>query len=439
MAETKPTVVERPIPPGKGEKTPLDTSLEDKIAKARANFEQSHADLFPKQLDGTDTASPEATPPASPPAEAPAIGEIDATDQPAPAEPEPSAPAPEAAKPAEPQPAPTEPSLAERKDNRDYRDIRKMERELRRLDKQLEERRKQVEAATAQPAPVQAPAPVAQPAPQPTDDDPLGIKATVQEQFTKFSQDQQAAQAARDAQAEEDRTRNQLNVEETAFRQSHPDYDDAIAHMVMMERTRYQRSGGALVDGNILMNDPKMAPVIEKIADTFVAIPHPDRAGVVLYADRTKLGADQLVNAREISDTEAAQALATDLWIGQQRNKIIKGAQAQGRPIPEVVWEVAKEMMYTPKPPLATANSAPAPAAAPAGQSVAEKIRQQARAAAAGKSLSSVTTSGAVTGTPVITTLTQLMKFRAEDPKAYSEYVATMSRRDPNWHRNLSP
>jgi hypothetical protein len=199
-------------------------------------------------------------------------------------------------------------------------------------------------------------------------------------------------------------------------------------------------SGAADAMARVYQNDPKMAPIVERIADEYVAVADEKAPLGVRYLERDKVTGP----SRELSDTEAARVLATDIWIGEQRNFLIRNARASGKPVPEVVYEVARDMGYAPNPNAVAVRPNGTPAATPAAPNgtpqptVAERIRQQARASAAGKSLSAVTTGGAPDLTlPQIRTMQQWMDFRKKDPAGAARYMEQMNKISSTWHHQL--
>jgi uncharacterized protein YfiM (DUF2279 family) len=417
------------------EKTTFEREMDEKIARARQAVETKFGNLEepPAELPTIPDVSaevPEPPAPAEVPPAAPAPKPVPKT-----VEPPPTAPAEEPTPvAAAPEPAPVPKVETRPPENFDWREFRRQQRELRKLEKEMEELRKQKADAAA---PTAVPAEVPSPAPA-TEDDPFGVNKALKEVETlkadrERDRQEYEVQRRRD---QENQLRAELNQQESVFVAKQPDYYDAINHMVNFETRRFHMAGLASMHGNQLLRDPQYAPVIEKIADDYVAIPDANSPRGFNLVERSKA----TEGAREISDAEAAQALATDLWIGARRNEVIQAAKASGRQIPEVVWDLAGAMGYQPKPiPGAAAPAANSAAAATApAQSVAEKIRHQAKVSAAGKSISQA--SGGMpteSGPKQFKTLAELMAFRKADPAGYLRYQKEMSAINPAWHRDL--
>lgn len=425
-------------------KTSLETDLDARVKKAQEQIQEGHADLFlggAPPAEPAPAASPDAAPAepetslaaapdegVEPPAEpAPAV-------EPAPAEPpaEPATePAPGAEPPAEPpasgaEPAPraaAEPEVQPPGQKMDWKRYRELERETRRLKRQLEAKGKPA-TSTAAPETAAPAAPTTTPAaqPEPSEDDPFGVKAEIR-----------ASEERMRAQLEETNRRNeeqavtvQIGQQEAAFRQEHPDYDDALKFIVEKERQRYISSGGAFVRGQRLLNACEEAQDRDPRAKQLL--------GVI----------ERIADEHNMTDAQAATEVAADFWIQERRQEMIEGARGRSVPVPQAVWEVANVMGYTPQAaatPTPRAPGAPAAApAAPAPRTTAEQVRAQARASAAGKSLSSVSTGGADTPPATIRTLSQFNDFMKKDPVAARRWMAQREKEyGPNWHRELLP
>lgn len=423
MAGAKKTPVKvGPTPVGE-RKDPF-ADLDSRVAAARANLETTHSDMFPNATPPAAEAAP-----AAPAAEAPAAPgtEIVEPETPA-AAPEP-APAPEAPKPAPAAAAPAaapaapvaeaapEPEAPKPPTGTDWR-------EFRRIQKEMKKARQQPSAPAAA-----APAPAPAPAPETDADDPFGYKAEIK----RVREDSERRIAEMEARLGNQNTETNLvttiNTQEAAFRTEHPDYDDAINHLVKVETGRYQRSGGARAEATQMLSWLEQQEALPE------GQRHPD-------APKLRNAIDTEGDTRNVDDLTAAMKVATDLYIGRQRNLIVQGAMAEHIPVPQKVYEIATEFMgYQAKarPAAAAAPAAAAPAApAPGTTTVAEQIRRQARASAAGKSISQAASSAATEPEiPQITKLSEWMALRNRDPVAAREYMAAASAVDPRWHTKL--
>jgi hypothetical protein len=419
MAAKKTPVKVGPTPVGE-RKDPF-SDLDDRVANARKNLETSHSDMFPVAVPGAAPA------PDAPPVEVPILAttELVETETPA-AAPEPAAPAPEPAPaPAAPAPAPAPvaaapetpaaPEAPKPPTGIDWREFRRVQKEM-----------KKTGRAPEPGAPAPAPAAAT---PETDADDPFGYKAEIR----KVREESDRRIADMEARLGNQNTETNLiatiNTQEATFRAEHPDYDDAIKHLITVETGRYQRSGGARYEAGEMI----------KWLSTQEALPenqrHPDAA-------RLRTAIDTEGDARNVDDTTAAMKVATDLYIGRQRNLIVQGALAEHVPVPQKVWETATEFMgYQPKARAAADPAAPAPAAlAPAPTTtVAEKIRREARASAAGKSISNAASSAATEpDMPQIKTLKEWAAFHSRDPQGARQYMAEMNATDPKWISRLS-
>jgi hypothetical protein len=273
-----------------------------------------------------------------------------------------------------------------------------------------------------------APAPAAA-TPETDADDPFGYKAEIRKVREESDRRIADMEARLGNQNNETNLVATINTQEAAFRAEHPDYDDAIKHLITVETGRYQRSGGARYEAGEMI----------KWLSTQEALPenqrHPDAA-------RLRTAIDTEGDARNVDDTTAAMKVATDLYIGRQRNLIVQGALAEHVPVPQKVWETATEFMgYQPKArtPALGASPTPAPGPAPAPTTtVAEKIRREARASAAGKSISNAASAAATEpDMPQITKLSEWVALRNRDPQGARDYMAAASAADPRWHTKL--
>lgn len=429
----------------------FEEEMDARVKKARESFEN-------KDQAPTQVTAPLEVPPAEIP-ELPAVGELkeDAPVTPEPpAAPEPPPPAPAEPVPpiaAAPPPAPpvapppaadVPPKPPAQNDGFPWGEFRTQQRKLRALEREAASRQAAADKAAGSGPPTAAPAapaaPAATPPPVGDENDPFGIEATKREIETlrgQMNADRATSEQER-AQNEDRMLRTEINSQEATFVQATPDYYKAIDHMIYVEKHRVTASGLSALRGDAMLRDPNFTPAIEKIADNYVALPDPTSPTGEKIVER-HLGGP---GARELSDTDAATVLATEIHIGEQRNQLIAAARRGGVFNPRVIYDTARAMGYQPgamPPAPAGAPAANGAAAAPA-QSVAEKIRQQAKANAAGKSLSAVPTGGMPTdSSPVIRTLRDLMAFRQSDHRGYLAYQDRMNRSNPNWMRELVP
>lgn len=440
MPDEKPIVITKQRP---GEAPQFERDLEDRVNKAREQFQQSHSELFgPPPAAAAPTEAPATPEPEAPPMELPTADEGAPAGEPAitpsPVA-EPSVPAPAPSVPT-PEPVPP-PAPAPPPDNAALIELRRIDRENRRLRRELEEAKKGTPAAAKPEAPAPATAPAPAPAPEsaPADDDPFGIKAAVRDAVSgvkaEYEQREQE-RFARDQENEQRRYAEELDRSEREFAAKHPDYKDAVDHIANWERQRYQLSGAAMVKASEMMRDPKWHQTIEKVADEFVFVPDPKNPATLLTARRDQLTLDQRAAAREMSDAEAAVCLATDLWISERRNDILQGARLQRKAVPEVVWELATKVAgYSPRG-VAPQASPQEKTSTPA--STAEKIRQAARVNAASKSLSGLSGGAPSTGVqPQVRSLAEWAAWHRKDPAAARAYADRMSRINPRWQQDL--
>lgn len=440
MADEKITPGAPPAALTESPRYTVNKELDEREAHARKAFETSHTELFPDPAAPPAAAVPDA---AEAPAELPTEPvESDAPPIEAPSVHPEEAPAPPAAVSPAPAISPESAAPPEERGNFDWRKYRQLEREKRKLEKQVADLQKpSAVAAPEVPAPaVPAVAPEIQPPSAYDENDPFGVKAAAREEANRVRREQQAEWEQQRAEDQERQELVNIDRAEREFAAKQPDYYDAVTHLANYERSRYQRTGMAQVEAQKMMNDPQWAQAIERVADNYVFIPDPNRPNHLLTAERTKLTAEQMAGAREMTDGDAAVCLATERWIQARRHDVLAGARVTGRPVPEIVWEVAtQDLGYKPRAVAPAANGGIAPAAG--NQSVAERVRQSARATAAGKSLSSV--SGAPTDGTVaqqqIKTLRDYMELRNRDPQAARAYNERMQKVDPAWHTRLAP
>jgi hypothetical protein len=418
----------------------MNKELDDRSKKAYQAFEQAHSDLGAVPGPEAPAAEvPEVVVPELPLEIAPVE-----TDAPEPVVAEPAETPPPAA--AEAEPASASPSAepaappVEKKEPFDWRKFRQQERELRKAQKELAELKAGKAPAPAAPEtaePVAAPAPVEAPAYD--ESDPFGVKAAAKEEGDRVRRELQEKwdrERAADAQKAE---LVEIDNQERNFIATHPDYYDAVAHLANYERSRYQRTGAAQVEAVKMMGDPQWQAAIERVADNYVFVPDPNRPNHLLTAERTKLSAEQMATAREMTDADAAVCLATERWIQARRQDVLNGARATRRTVPEVVWDVAiNDLGYKPRAaaPAAKANGAPPSTDT---RTAAERVRASAKATAASKSLSAVSSSPPIDANSgqQIKTLRDLTDLQRKDPKAFRELNDRMSRSNPSWYRDL--
>lgn len=422
----------------------VEKELDDRAAKAREKFEQSHTELFqPVEPVAPASDIEPATAPTELPAIEPAEAEPAIVEEPAPT-PQPVAAEQSPATSPETSAAPPAPAETKKPEEKvDWRMLRQIQRENKKLQKELEALKagKPVAASAVQPE-VVAPAPVTPAPTQPAYDesDPFGAKAAAREEAARVRAELQADFDRQQAETREKQELAQIDQQEKAFLQQHPDYYDAVTHMANYERSRYQRSGMAAVEAGKMMADPQWEAAIERVADNYVFLPDPNRANHLLTAERSKLTPEQMTQAREMTDEDAAICLATERWIQARRQDVLQGARATRRPVPEIVWDIAtNDLGWKPRAVTPAANGTTQPPVST--MTTAEKIRQSAKASAAAKSLSAVGTAPSAGGAPppAIRSLTEWMDFQRKDPAGARQYMNEMSKRDPQWHRNLQP
>ena len=451
----KPIVITRSKP---GEPPQFEIDLQGRVARAQAQFKQAHGGLYGPPPEITPPETPvETTPlhftPAEPDATLPEANE----DAPSPeSTPEPALVEPPASPPPQPpqDPAPSEPPVTTPvQDSKALNDVRaalrRAERDRKKLERELEELRKAAGTATTPPtsqAPPAAPPATSQASPDGretpvTDDDPFGIKEGIKEVERNLRAEWEQRERTRDERTQQEsqqRFADDLNRNERAFLTEQPDYYQAVQHIADWERQRFQLSGQARRDAARMVNDPQWRPTIERIADEFVFIPDPHHEGILQTIERNKLTAEQSLTAREMNDAEAAVCLATDLWIRDRRNDILQSNSPAD--IPRVVWEIATKVAgYSPQP----KTTAPATTNGNGGRansSAAERIRQQARVNAAARTTANLTSGmPGEPQVPQIRSMAEWSDFHRRDPAGARRYAEQMSRRDPNWHRNLAP
>jgi hypothetical protein len=441
------------------QKTALAREMEARVEERRQQFRQAHTDLF-DETTGETASVPEPTdltalnqPPGEDASHAPAAAEApepvatpEVVAEPPVSEPPAAEPAAEPAAPpvtgatAPQQPSGETPTAQTPRTGPEWAAFRRIERENRRMKKQLEALASGAPTPTPETPPVAAPAqaPVAQPQAPVDDTDPLGIRQIVSAETGPLRE-----QLAREAQMREaQQVRMEIEQQENQFRATHPDYDSTVGAMIQVERRRYATSGRAAVDAATLLNNDQMRQQIEQLADNVVLLAEPN--GGMRFVARNQVPPQLAANCRDISDQEAAEAIATEMWIEARRQDVVSGARAQRRPVPEVAYELAGVMGVrgqggAPAAALAVRNGNGTVAPAPSGQTVAERIRQSARATAAGRSIASASGGAPPIGQPARHTLSSLMALRARDPEAYNNYIAEQKAIDPQWHRKLTP
>lgn len=436
-------------PPRPHGRASFEVDLDGRTSRAMEQFKQAHSDMF--------GPPPETTPPALPVetttldlTPTPAETELPVADENAPAEP-PATPAP---KPVEatrtPEPKPETPPVQDSKALNEVRAaLRRAERERKKLERELEELRGKASPSSPPSAPPPAPQTPAIAAPQPNpepiaDDDPFGLKAGLREIEQRLEEKYSVREQDRQRETAEEQQRRyaeDLNRSEKTYQAEQPDYYDAVQHIDLWERQRYQLSGQAKRDGFQKLNDPQWRPAIERVADEFVFIPDPRHEGVKLTVKRDQLTPEQTLVASEISDAEAAICLSTELWIRDMKQRLFESNRPED--IPKVVWELATKtagFQGKPRQAVATTNNNGVTAAKP-NATPAERIRQQARINAASRTTANLSSGmpGSPNGAPQIQSMAELQEFHRRDPAAARRYMEQMSRVDPNWHRNLAP
>lgn len=407
----KPTLT--PINATAPEPSEFDKDLKARIAKAQAAVTGETVEAAP----AAETIVADA-----PPAEIPATAEL--TDEsPAPEPPiEPVAEPAPAVEAAKPEAAPVETKPAEPKppkeENFDWKAWRETQKENRRLKRELEAARKE------QPKPAEKPAEAA----PVNDEDPFGTQAALHE-----AQEARRETALTRQQLDQDRQDRELNAQATEFRQTKPDYDDALNHVRKVESVRYYKTA-SYVDADKLLGDPRMRTEIEKAADSLVAVD--DKASPLGFRTVNRSEAPE---GRELTDQEVARMIATEIWMRSRTNDVIQGAKASGRKVPEVVYELAGDMGYQPRAIVPAPNGGPAAPATPV-RTAAESVRQQAKIAAASKTLSATSTQAPEAPPPAqFRTLAEFMAYRQRDPAGARSYMERMTAtHGDKWHRNLA-
>lgn len=195
---------------------------------------------------------------------------------------------------------------------------------------------------------------------------------------------------------------HQLTLQAQAFAREHADYEQAFQHYVQTERARAETSGELTAVATSLIHDPRGAQVVREAAV---------RNG--------------------ITEAQAASNIAFELLYEQRRQTLVRGAELAGRPVPEVVYELAKLSGWQSP----GANAAPAAAAAPAVPpelSAANRVRQEQTAAAA-SSVAGMTRAG--TPPPVqVRSRQDLLRMGAKEREAYIDH---MDSTQPGWDQAL--
>lgn len=415
-------------------KTTFEDDLNNRVAKAREKVRQKVAPLeAPPPTDGTDIVVENAGVLPLDTSDTPVVPEI----PPAPeavieaAPPPPEVPPPAAEKPAEPPAPPVEVKPAEpdiKPDVERYRAERESRRQIRKLEKEIAA----LQARQAQAPVVQPPEQMAT-TPETTDNDPFGFEAarqrTIAEVNAKLAENKRDLEQQKQLLAQE-QARLALQQEEAQFAVQHPDYAQARDHLLNWERQRYLKSGAATAQSLRM----------RQAAEWQVAN-HPDpqeRQRAQEYIEKVEAYADD----KGISDADAWVTAATDTWVENLRAQVIEGARARRESVAQNAWNLAVEYAgYQPK---ETVTGAPTAAKIPevvdSGPPIspAERIRQQAKAAAAGKSLSAASASTPSPTQPTIQTLQQWMAWRQKDPAGARQWMEAQNRVNPNWYRDLA-
>jgi DNA repair exonuclease SbcCD ATPase subunit len=271
--------------------------------------------------------------------------------------------------------------------------------------KQLRELRKQVEERDRRLAELERPKPAET---QPADDefeDPL-TKLERQRAEDKRLADERLNQLEQRTQQNERQTQQQqitveIQRQESDFVREHPDYNEALNHLVKTRREEYDETGA--LDNRAewwLTHHPQ---VIERFANE----------------RNMAFETDDDVHA-------AAREASFAVLIEQERMQIITDVRARGKNVAEAVYSLATKRGWQ------APSAAPATPAAQA-ETAQERVQRAKAAEPAATSLSAMQ-SGAQ---PVELKITSRAQLLALDEKDLDRYVDMMDAKDPGWDKKL--
>jgi hypothetical protein len=194
----------------------------------------------------------------------------------------------------------------------------------------------------------------------------------------------------------------ELIAEESLFERDHPDYRDAVMHLISKRTAEYERTGR-----------------LDNVA-TYWLSNHAD----LITRHALETGRDP---EDEGQLWDAARDIGLRTLIDKDRHELVTSAKQAGRRVTQVVYELAKDFGYQGKAKEPAAPPVVAPEKA-AQARVAQAIKQK----AVTQSLAGMQTSGAAIERKL--TRDQFLKMTDEEQ---DRLVAELDEKDPGWHERL--
>lgn len=299
----------------------------------------------------------------------------------------PPAPVPAAADAKPPEPIAAEPD--KKPDGEPWKRLREKDREVKELQRRFDELATKFEAIAKPTKPADGPAK------EPTfDEDPainlLHRSETAEQRIARIEIEQSRA-----------RELDTIRTQEQLYSKDHPDYNEAVNHLVLSDLADFHLAGQAAKVAELnqaLMNDH---PVVK----TWV------RA---------------ITSAQDVTEDEALKRIADASWIEERRQLLVKTANTTGRPVPELAYELAQRRGYAPKgaaPAAPVAPAAPKPDAAEAARARVQHAKEVSRG---GQTLSEMNTTPAPE---------QRRFTRAQIHQMTEEEIDFMNETNPGWYK----
>jgi len=220
------------------------------------------------------------------------------------------------AKPEEKPPAETKPAEDRPRDGAAWKLLRQKEKELAEKTRELDERRAKDQQQTK---------PDAEPdfENQPAD----YLKRRIEQTEAKLAQ-VEAEKKRRDF-------LDNINRQEEEFSKTHADYRPAVDYLIQSDIKEWERTGASAVHTRQILGAARSAdPQYGQLRNQLTTLAN--RPDLIAWAEK------------ENRDPEegAAYVIARDTWLSGRRDLIATGAEATGKSIPEIAYDLAQERGY---------------------------------------------------------------------------------------------
>jgi len=235
-----------------------------------------------------------------------------------------------------------------------------------------------------------------------------------QDPLTKIEQRLSQTEGELKAQAEINRQnalRQQITNEENYFKQTHPDYDQAVNFIAQRARNRFSATGELEEQTQTVVSQHR-----QKIEDI--------------------LAHQGVANPNDDQFFQVAENIAFAVLFERERQSFVNRQLSRGRNVAQAAFELAESEGYSPK--VATPETAP-PSPTPSQSKAKEpseaqkRVQRQAEIAKANQSLSAMQNSGPARST----TVKSKTEFMRMTPEQQDKYVEIMEDVDPDWVQKL--